>query len=924
MGATKKIEDDIRTTMQTKRIRVTEFFKDFDRLRSGYITESQFQRCLDQFLGLRLTTRQVQDLIEKYSLKQDGMVNYRVFSEVIDCNFVANELDVPPEAQTNIPKEYLGTERSHIQFGPDVMERVNNILEKVQKFYTYHEVNVRVSYEDFDRHHNGLVTIAQFERNFPGPHDVSPDDVRLLAEYYRDPVKPNLTNYLNFHSDVEQFKRAASLSKFILGERSLVTDGNARYLDDVLPKDPDVKAVLDKIRVAVYKNGIRIEEFFKDHDKLRSGIITKNQFLAGLVLGCSKEGNLSHAEMEKIADYFQTSDGRIEYTPICIIMRHAFNVPNLEKQPTVHPIVPSSGSLSRSLNSLQPKEEEKVLDALSRLSDVIRKRQILLYPYFKDYDRGVAYTRNVTKSQFARVLHTLNLSVAEEDLRLLCLKFEEPISGYVNYPAFCQAVDEQFKHYTVDAPYPVPSKDYIPPSPPRQIDTSHVDLNEVIARIRHHVLVNRLRVKEYFEDFDSLRSGSVTKPIFERCLDSMGVKWLDEAHSYALQEYYTDPKKPDYAHWYNFMLDVDLVFTQPDLEKDPNAQLPPQENFVLPKEGTLVEWNKAKDEVKNSLDQVMTRMRSKASKRRILAKPVFQDFDLHNNGHVSRYQFKQCLAILNLNSDEIEIAAIEARYCDKIGFDYIRFLNDLTPEYKEKPKYKEHISELLAVNANKKPPEIDAFSDPSAIMTKIKSTVARQRMRVYEFMKDYDKLHTGRMLESNFKRSLDLAGLGLKESEIQIVCDIFHSQTHPGFIEYLAFSNEIESIFTLKNLEKRPLVTPVQYNPPVEWQQNNLSKPEEQEIFKESMNRLGDYIRKTRIQLFPLFEDYDRVHNGHVTKSQFHRVLKELEMGHLLNEREVDIVFTLFKVRMGGRDDINYVAFCNAVYENAGFQPELP
>jgi len=38
-----------------------------------------------------------------------------------------------------------------------------------------------------------------------------------------------------------------------------------------------VESVFNKIREAVHKNGIRTTEFFKDHDKLRSGIITKNQ-----------------------------------------------------------------------------------------------------------------------------------------------------------------------------------------------------------------------------------------------------------------------------------------------------------------------------------------------------------------------------------------------------------------------------------------------------------------------------------------------------------------------------------------------------------------------------------------------------------------------------------------------------------------------
>ena len=34
---------------------------------------------------------------------------------------------------------------------------------------------------------------------------------------------------------------------------------------------------LPSCRIVVYKNGIRTTEFFRDHDKLRSGVITENQ-----------------------------------------------------------------------------------------------------------------------------------------------------------------------------------------------------------------------------------------------------------------------------------------------------------------------------------------------------------------------------------------------------------------------------------------------------------------------------------------------------------------------------------------------------------------------------------------------------------------------------------------------------------------------
>ena len=924
MGAAEKIEDDIRTTMQTKRVRVTEFFKDFDRLRSGFITESQFQRGLDQFLNLRLTSPQVNNLIEKYGLRKDrtDLVNYRLFSEAIDRNFAPNEMTLNPEFQTLKPSEYLGTERTRLEFGPQVMERVSSILKKIENYYTYNAINVRTSYEDFDKHHNGLVTMSQFERSFPGPPDVEVDDIKLLAEYYKDPIKPNLTNYLNFHNDIEQLKRRSAATRVMVASKAPEVDPST-LLDALMPPDPDVRAILDKMRIAVHKNGIRIEEFFKDHDKLRSGVITRNQFLSGLALGCGKEGHLTNMEMDKLADYYQSADSRILYKPVCDIMKHAFNVPNLIKQPTVHPVVPANGSLSRSLNPLSEKDEEMFQKAMHYLSEIVRKRRLLLYPFFKDFDRGVAYTRNVTKKQFGRILRFLSLEVSEEDLRVICLKFEEPISGDVNYPAFCQAVDQEFNHYTVDAPAPVPSRVYIPPPPPPVIDTSQVNFDELMARIRHHVLVNRLRVIEFFEDFDSLRSGSITSAIFKRCLNLMGVTWVDKAQIQALIEAYADPKQSDCVLWHNFMIDVESVFTQPDLEKDPTRKVPPSEAFVLPKVGTLAAWNRAPDVVKSSLEEVMTRMRSKATQRRVLAKPVFQDFDRHNNGHVTKHQFRQSLATLNLCADDVEMEAIESRYSDSVGFDYIRFLADLMPEYREGPKYKEHIEELKAINSHKKPPEFNAVDTLEQVMTKIKAIVIKKRMRIYEFMKDYDKLKTGRVLESNFARALDLAGLGLKESEVHMLIDAYRSLTHPGYIEYLAFSNEVESIFTLKYLEKNPLITPEQFQPPVDWQLNTLSEPDKV-LLDETLMRLATHIRKTRVQLFPLFEDYDRVHNGYVTKLQFHRVLTELNMGSLLNDEEVRVIFARFRVQVGGRQDFNYIPFCNSVYSVANFDPTMP
>ena len=70
------------------------------------------------------------------------------------------------------------------------------------------------------------------------------------------------------------------------------------------------------------------------------------------------------------------------------------------------------------------------------------------------------------------------------------------------------------------------------------------------------------QVSECFEDFDHLRSGSLSKTRFRRCLNSLGLS-LIEAHSIteaqfdALARYYANPMKPDEVLWTKFMWDVE-------------------------------------------------------------------------------------------------------------------------------------------------------------------------------------------------------------------------------------------------------------------------------------------------------------------------------------------------------------------------------
>ena len=90
-----------------------------------------------------------------------------------------------------------------------------------------------------------------------------------------------------------------------------------------------MQQIFDKIRVAVFKNRVRTIEFFKDYDKLRSGIITENQFVCGLSLAIGKEAQLSRAETQKVVEYYRQPDERVRYKEFCDMMENGESFPRV-------------------------------------------------------------------------------------------------------------------------------------------------------------------------------------------------------------------------------------------------------------------------------------------------------------------------------------------------------------------------------------------------------------------------------------------------------------------------------------------------------------------------------------------------------------------------------------------------------------------
>lgn len=78
------------------------------------------------------------------------------------------------------------------------------------------------------------------------------------------------------------------------------------------------------------------------------------------------------------------------------------------------------------------------------------------------------------------------------------------------------------------------------------------------------------------------------------------------------------------------------------------------------------------------------------------------------------------------------------------------------------------------------------------------------------------------------------------------------------------------------------------------------------------------------MQIFPKFEDFDRVKNGNVSQNQFRRVLTDLNLASLLIDIELASIMKKYCIRIGTRDDVNYISFCDRIYELGSFEYRKP
>jgi hypothetical protein len=122
--------------------------------------------------------------------------------------------------------------------------------------------------------------------------------------------------------------------------------------------------VEQRLQALIVMKRVRIEEFFRDFDKLRKGKVTVNQFKSIVSL---LNFRLTEAELDALAATYGTDDRQFNYFSFCNNINQAFTIKGIDKNPTtnVKPVTKEDTILARrKFLETTPEEEAGVQEVI--------------------------------------------------------------------------------------------------------------------------------------------------------------------------------------------------------------------------------------------------------------------------------------------------------------------------------------------------------------------------------------------------------------------------------------------------------------------------------------------------------------------------------------------------------------------------------
>lgn len=347
----------------------------------------------------------------------------------------------------------------------------------------------------------------------------------------------------------------------------------------------DVWRVCNKLRTLAAKFKIDVHQKFELC--CDTNLIPSSKFLA-VISTLNPSFELTKDEEFDLVEFFQDERKNINFVNFLDVLQldadkdnnNKEYVTGLEWEDPMH------------INLLTPFEHRHANMILTKIAHSCRLRDIELEPYFQDYEAMSRNEGTITISHFRRVLNFVGITLGVKEFRLLLKKFMKH-NYTVNYCAFITSIknilnwfrENNHEKCTADCfPGSVIECDYHRMPRPEFIEAAkHMNIEkgchpcmnqmkkfdikfeELMLRIKKHILDNFIRSREFFEKFDNLKRGYVTKNQFIRALESIGISGLSRLYvapcdMEKVMKEYEDSMDPDRVAWWKFVDEIDEVF----------------------------------------------------------------------------------------------------------------------------------------------------------------------------------------------------------------------------------------------------------------------------------------------------------------------------------------------------------------------------
>jgi Ca2+-binding EF-hand superfamily protein len=305
------VEGRIQRRVFQDRIRLLEFFRDFDRHNCGLITPSQFTSGL-AMTSLRLSAAEGEALIARYRVARgDGRVRYRDFCAAMDAVFTTDALEADPlAALPPIRLETAAPEEAHPELTTEEEERCAYLLHRLSDIVAQERIHLPPFFKDFDRLLGSLgkVTPSHFARILSTMQlELGPEDVTILTKAFCD-TRVQKVDYPAFIQAIDYATHAAQ-QEALAGTAWKGEAAAATPADRARPKLPvlttgawDLPAIHKKLGAFLASHQVRLAECFRDFDKLRKFSIPRHEFVRGVgALGC----HFSEQALQVLADHYR-------------------------------------------------------------------------------------------------------------------------------------------------------------------------------------------------------------------------------------------------------------------------------------------------------------------------------------------------------------------------------------------------------------------------------------------------------------------------------------------------------------------------------------------------------------------------------------------------------------------------------------------